>query len=389
MKRVLVVDDSRVSREHIAHILSADPALSIAGLAADGAAALEAASSGRIDIIVMDVEMPIMDGFEATKRIMADFPLPIVMISAGWNAGEVGKTFRALEVGALAILEKPPGPAHQDYARIAEEIRRTVKAMANVRVSRRSIHSSQRSGILDADTRKRSQEACPDYEAFPGLVRAGGAGGFAGTGSEKAEASSRAQSSPPGCAPPGHRLVVIGASTGGPAVLCEILSGLPKPYPFPIVIVQHISAGFIQGLADWLGSVTGFTLKLATDREEPLPNFVYLAPDGAHLGISPDRRMRLFDEPPIAGLKPAVNRLFSCTAEHLGKDAIGVLLTGMGQDGATGLAEMRLKGSVTVAQDRETSIVYGMPGEAVRRGAAQHVLSPAGIIDLLTRAART
>lgn len=366
MTRILIVDDSRVSRDHLVHILSADPEISISGIVADGSAAIEFLARTRVDVVLMDVEMPILDGFRTTERIMAERPLPIVMISAGWNAGEVEKTFRALEVGALAILEKPAGPASPDYERVIEEMRRTVKAMATIRVGRRV---SLRPRPARSEN---SASGCKESETPP-----------------MGRPSSPYSLSHDICAEAAARMVFIGASTGGPAVLSEILGSLTPGYPWPILIVQHIATGFIQGLADWLGSATGIKVVIATDKENPCAGNAYLAPDGLHMIIGSDKRIRLVADVPDAGLRPSVAHLFGSAAEALGPDAIGILLTGMGQDGAIELAAMRRKGAVTIAQDKASSIVFGMPGEAVRIGAATHVLSPKEIAEYLVRIARS
>jgi two-component system chemotaxis response regulator CheB len=175
----------------------------------------------------------------------------------------------------------------------------------------------------------------------------------------------------------------MGASTGGPAAITEILARLAKPYPLPILIVQHIATGFLSGMAGWLGEAVGMTVLIASDGEFPKPGQVYLAPDSLHMTLGKDGRIHLVDDLPDAGLRPSVARLFASTAEAFGSRSIGVLLSGMGQDGAEGLGFMRARGAETIAQDEESSVVFGMPGEAVRRKAACHVLPPQAIADLL------
>lgn len=341
MIRVLIVDDSLVARKHIEFLLSGDPGISIAGTAGSGAEALDFLARNRVDLVTMDVEMPGMNGFDATARIMETTPLPIVIITSGWTAAEIEKTFRALQVGALAILMKPPGPGSPDYPDARAELLKTVKSMAGVRVSRR-----------------------------PGRPEAPGTRGGA-------------PAPPIPIARANIRMVAIGASTGGPAALCELLQGLPRPLPVPVLVVQHITAGFIGGFATWLSHATGFEVTIPAGGELPLPGVVYLAPDGRHMLVDSSGGIALSDGPPEHGMRPSVSRLFASVAERIGPAAIGILLTGMGQDGAEELAAMRARGAVTVAQDRASSVVFGMPGEAVRRNAAMHVLNPQEIAVLV------
>ena len=195
-----------------------------------------------------------------------------------------------------------------------------------------------------------------------------------------------ARSAEPAVPPPasiGIRLVVIGASTGGPPVLHTVLAGLSKPFPVPIVIVQHISSGFVQGLVDWLNTTTGMPVRLARHGEVVQPGTAYVAPDGGQLRVEGDGRVVCGPEPAEHGLRPSVSFLFRSVAKNYGAQAVGVLLTGMGRDGAEELKLMRDRGAVTIAQDEESSIIHGMPGEAIRLGAAVHVGNPERIAALL------
>jgi two-component system chemotaxis response regulator CheB len=190
----------------------------------------------------------------------------------------------------------------------------------------------------------------------------------------------------PATAAPGAeiRAIAIGASTGGPPVLQRILSGLPRDLPVPLLIVQHIAAGFVRGFAEWLSGASSFPVHIASPGEVPLPGHGYTPPDGLHLGLDSGARIVLSDLPPENGLRPAVAHLFRSVAQVLGPGAAGVLLTGMGKDGAKELKMMRDRGAITIAQDEASSVVYGMPGEAIELGAAAYVLPPEGIAALLT-----
>jgi len=183
---------------------------------------------------------------------------------------------------------------------------------------------------------------------------------------------------------PDLKVVAIGASTGGPPAIETILSGLPKDFPVPLLIVQHIAAGFVQGFADWLANSTGLPVKIAAQGEQLLPGRAYIAPDDLQMGVENGGRIILSSSGPENGLRPSVSWMFRSVGEVFGKNAIGVLLTGMGKDGAQELKRMKEKGAVTIVQDKESSIVYGMPGEAVAIDAAAYVLSPVRIAEFLS-----
>ena len=332
--RVLVVEDSPVMRELLVHLLRADPEIEVTGFANDGEEALEAVKEKKPDVVTMDFHMPKVNGLDATRRIMETHPTPIVIVSGSSAREEVTSAFRLLEAGALEVVEKPRGPGHPDHEAAARELVQTVKTMAEVKVVRRWA----------------KREAAP-AAAAPRSVRI--------------EAAA-----------PKASLVAIGASTGGPIVLKTILAGLPRNFAVPVLIVQHIASGFTTGFVEWLGSASGFAVHVATDGEHPLPGHAYVAPDGCHMTLRHDGAIALNRDAPENGHRPSVSRLFRSVAAVLGRNAIGVLLTGMGKDGAEELKLLRDKGAVTIAQDRDTSVVHGMPGEAIHLEAASYVLSP-------------
>ena len=330
MIEVLVVEDSPVVRDFLTYVLDEDPGLRVIGAVANGREAVELVPQQRPDVVVMDVHMPVMDGFAATQTIMETHPVPIVIVSASWDPEEVQKTFRALEVGALTAMEKPRSIEHPEGDRTLREFVQTVKLMADVKVVRRRVRPPK------------EEQARP----APQLVRT---------------------ESP-------IDVVAVGASTGGPQALKAVLCRLSADFPSPVLIVQHIARGFLDGLAEWLGRASGLDVRIAGPGDRLRPGQVYLAPDDFHLGVTRDGRTALSRSEPEHHLRPAVSYLFQSVAEVFGGRAVGVLLTGMGKDGAQALKLMRDRGAVTIAQDRESSVVHGMPGEAIRLGAAQYAL---------------
>jgi two-component system, chemotaxis family, protein-glutamate methylesterase/glutaminase len=344
MIRVLVVEDSAVARELLNHILSSDPEIEVIGNCTDGLQAVEFIARDRPDVVTMDVMMPKMDGYEATRKIMETTPVPIVIVSASVLPEEVDKTWRAVEAGAVAQIMKPGFFDMGNPGDSTNKLLQTVKIMSQVKVVRRWSRPN------------RDQKAVSEPLKKPVSV-----------------------------SPRDIEVVAIGASTGGPPVLQKIFSGLPNGFGASVLLVQHIAPGFASGFVDWLNRTSSLKLHLAVHGEVALPGNVYVAPDGHHMGIERSRKIVLSTHEPENGLRPAVSYLFRTVAESFGSKAVGVLLTGMGRDGAGELKLMRDAGAVTVAQDQETCIVFGMPGEAVKLGAAQHVLPPDRITEMLRK----
>lgn len=340
--KVLVADDSQVARMLLVHLLESDPQIRVVGTVADGQSALDFVNENKPDVVLMDIHMPRMDGFEATRRIMETQPVPIIICSATTNPREVAITFRLMEAGAVACVEKPVAREHANFEQLVADLLQAVKLMSEVKVVRRW----PRSRLTPA--------AAP--VAHPAELK-----------SASAEI----------------RVIGIGASTGGPPLLQAILASLPKDFSVPILIVQHIAHGFLPGLAEWLNQTTGLQVHVAAYGACPLPGHVYLAPDDFHLGIGTGGRILLTKEKPENGLRPAVSYLFRSLAEVYGPNALGVLLSGMGRDGAAELKLMKDSGAITIAQDQESSIVHGMPGVAIELGGATYVLAADKISDAL------
>lgn len=343
MIRVLIVEDMQVEQELLSYILCSDPQITVVGTANDGEEALCCMERLKPDVVTMDIHMPKLNGFDTTRRIMESSPLPIIIVSGSYNANDAHKSFHAIEAGALAIVRKPQGVGHPDHRNDAAELIKTVKMMSEVKVVRRW-------------PRPRKEADVPS----PCMVAARDV-------------------------PDRIRIVAIGASTGGPAIIQEIFSALPKDLSVPILVVQHMALGFMENFVKWIGASTGFPSHIAINGEYPAPGHAYFAPDGLHMLAGRNDRIVLSTEAPENGLRPSVARLFRSVAETFGSGSAGVLLTGMGRDGADDLKLLRSKGAVTVAQDEESSIIFGMPGEAVRIGAASFILPPEKIAALIAR----
>ena len=339
---VLIVDDSAAVRLHLWSILESDPKIRIMGAVGNGEEAVRFVEDKRPDVITMDIDMPKMNGLEAIRRIMETQPIPIVVVSASFDKNDVEKTFLAMDAGAIAIANKPLGVGHPDSERAARELVQTVKAMSEVKLVKR--WSKAR---VSGTTHKIRPEA-------PLIQTSGKA-----------------------------KLIVIGASTGGPPVIGTILSGLANGLHVPLLVVQHIAKGFLEGMVEWLNHTTGIPVHIAMHKERLMPGHVYFAPDDRHMGVNSSGRIELSKESSEHGVRPSVSYLFRSAMNAFDGDTVGVLLTGMGKDGAEELRQMKESGAITIAQDEESSVVFGMPGEAVRLGAATHILPPEKIADLI------
>ncbi len=358
MIRVLVVEDSPVVREFLVHILDSAPGVRVIGTAADGEEALEFVDRERPDVIAMDINMPRMNGIEATRRIMETRPVPIVIVSGIWNPREVETTFRAMEAGALAVVQKPQGIGHPDHEATVRELLQKVKLMSEIKLVRR-------------------------WPRYPGGGRRWTTDGPVYHKGQCGELSSEVRRAMPGADIPGIKVVAIGASTGGPPVLYGILTALPEDFPVPLAIVQHIAPGFTRGMVDWISGASRLRIKIASDGEDLLPGHAYFAPERRHMGVGSDNTVLLSGEGEENNACPSVSHLFRAVADVYGCEGVGILLTGMGSDGARELKLMKDLGAVTIIQDRESSAVYGMPGVAEEIGAASYVLPPGKIADAL------
>ncbi|MCL4205039.1 MAG: chemotaxis-specific protein-glutamate methyltransferase CheB [Pirellulaceae bacterium] len=348
--RVLVVEDSPVVQAVLVKLLTDDPHFEVVGTANNGLEAVAFVARAKPDVVLMDVHMPKLDGIEATRQIMEQHPVPIVITSATIQAHEVPLAFRAMQAGALAFVDKSAQVGTPQFAEQSHQLKEMLRLMSEVKVVRRRNRGTPSGSAVDPS---------------------------AGSAGERAAVVPPAPSR-------SFKLVAIGASTGGPPVLQIILSQLPSGFALPLLIVQHITPGFVSGLADWLAQTSRVPTHLAVHGAVPLAGHAYLAPDDCHLGLDASGRISLSKAERENGLRPAVSHLFRSVADTVGAQAIGVLLTGMGKDGAAELKLLKLRGAVTIAQDRASCVVNGMPGEAVLLGAADYILPPAQIPLFLT-----
>lgn len=325
MIKLLIAEDSPVVRELLVNIFQKDPEISIVGVAKDGLEAVSMAGSLHPDVITMDIQMPKMNGVEATRLIMEECPTRIIVVSASVDKDVSRPAFEAMKAGALAVVDKPRGFNHKDFNEIRDSLIKTVKIMSNVKVI----------------TRWRSKTR--------------------GAAGSKQKATTK--------------IIAIGASTGGPAALSLILKGLPADLSIPVLIVQHMTPGFGPAFASWLHGESPIPVKTAEIGEKLEAGQVFVAPDNFHLGLTRAGQVALTTEKlSYNSHRPSINYMFDTVAKNFGNKALGVLLTGMGEDGALGLREIKLAGGKTIAQDEQSCIVFGMPKSAIALGAVDQIV---------------
>lgn len=353
---VLVVDDSPICRQLIADALSRDPDLEVVGMCADGKEAIERASALKPHVITMDVEMPVMDGLTAVENIMADNPTPILVLTADPRNQAPELTCKALELGALALQVKPSLSAGPEAWNLARE----VKLLSSVRVIRHlrgMVRRPPRTASTTGMQALGGAPAMPDLSSFTAL------------------------SAPVG-------LVAIGASTGGPQVIHKLFSELPGDFPAPIVVVQHINAAFAESLAGWLAASSRLKVKLASDGDPLVPGEVLIAPPGKHLIVPARGRVSLRAGEPKDGHLPSASLLLESAAKAYGRRTAGLILTGMGSDGADGMAAIKAVGGKTLAQNEESCVVFGMPAAALAKKAVDQLVHADDLALALIRLAR-
>lgn len=336
--RVMLVDDSPLALAVLERILVASPDIKVVGTCRNGQEALDRIDSLNPDVVCTDFQMPIVNGLELTREIMARSPRPVLVVSAMVGNRSSSTVFSLMEAGALDVLLKPELDPNMK-ASGSSELASKIRILAGVKVFRR--HGAGKDRAL-------LSEKPPLAPRTPETVAA-----------PKPTA--------------GYKIVAIGASTGGPQAFQRILSALPSNFPLPIVCVQHIAQGFLGGLVEWLKMSSSLPVEIARPGFTANPGTVYFAGEEGHLQIGPKGFVRSW-EAPEAGHRPSVTVMMNSVAKNYGTHAIGVLLTGMGSDGAAGLQAIRSAGGLTVAQDEESCVVYGMPKAAVALGPVHHIL---------------
>lgn len=338
MIRILIADDSELTRVVLRDLLSQDTGVEIVGEVSDGRAAVEQTARLKPDLVIMDVMMPIMGGLEAVTEIMAATPTPILMLSANTDPQDSRSAFAAIKLGALDVMAKPSGVVTEAFSQIASQLIARVKILSRIKVLHH--YRTQRPLI---------EKATVSLPAGP------------------------------------RRILAIGASTGGPKAVLQLLQDLPRDLAAAVLIVQHIADGFAPGFADWLNRESTLTVRLAEAGSKLQAGTVLIAPNRAHLTVR-SNRIVLEESPPLHNCRPAVDAMFhSLAGQQLAAETVAVLLTGMGIDGAAGLGALKEQGAYTIAQNEASSAIFGMPKAAIERGAATQVLPLENIAEVVCR----
>lgn len=332
--RVLIIDDSPLIRTILMQMLSDLADIQVVGEASNGQEAIRMTLRLRPNVITMDIRMPVLDGLEATRKIMSTCPTPIIVVASSEHTIDTNPAFNAIQAGALTVIEKPRGLKAQDYEGVQEELISTIRSMAMVQVVTHHQATTHTRGI-GAHTALLNSLINRPIQA-----------------------------------------IAIGSSTGGPPVLEKIFSNLPEDFSIPILVVQHIMPAFLPGLIEWLRTSSSLPIRIAANRDRIIPGTVFFAPGEGHLLASPGNIACVDTSKAVDGHRPSATRLFQSVAKIFGADAVGVILSGMGEDGADGLTQMSQKGAHIIAQDQASSIVFGMPKIAIERGIVDEVLPP-------------
>lgn len=343
--KVLIVDDSELAREIIKNILEKDPAIRVVGIAENGLQAIEYAQRLKPDVITMDINMPVMDGLKATEQIMAYCPTPILVLSSVLEKEGAYTTFNALAAGAVDAMEKPSLVENTPWDEMANVLVKKVKLISKAQVI------THIKGKMQEIFRHKEQIL---HQAFHK-----------------------------------YEIIAIGASTGGPSIVMQILKNISPGCNASIVIVQHMATGFTESFVEWLGNNCKLPIKLAREGEKIERGHVFVAPDGCHTIVREKKTFGLIQGETVNGVKPSVDILFNSLAEVYGDSTIAVLLTGMGADGAKGLKHIKDRGGFTIAQSEESCTVFGMPKVAIEMGAVNKVLSIEDIIYTLNTMNKT
>lgn len=342
--RVLIVDDSPLITSLFKAMLDGLPDIQVVGEATNGQDAIRLALRLRPHIITMDIRMPKMDGLEAIRQIMRIEPMPIVVVSSSVYASDYNIAFNAIEAGALTVIEKPRGLNEKDYDFAREQLITAIRTLSSVNLIPRRHKNVEHAALIGPKT-----AMLHSY-----VLRA-------------------------------VQVIAIASSTGGPPVLAQILSRLPADFSIPILIVQHNLPAFMPAMVDWLSTRTKIPLALVKEGMRLENGHVYVAPGEAHTTVTADRTLHLDQSPPVKGYRPSATRLFQSVAAAFDQNSIGIVLTGMGDDGADGLTDMAATGAYIMVQDEISSVVFGMPRAAIERHLADEILSPEEMATRLTK----
>jgi len=345
MIRVVLADDSSLARGLLRSFLEAEEGIEVVGEARHGREAVDLVKELKPDLITLDLEMPVMSGLEAIEEIMASHALPILVVS---SVADAQNAYEAVRRGALDVVSKP-----EYNSREAAEFVAKVRLLAGVRV------------ITHIRPRQAAPAVTPSRVESPALTVA--VAGDLGVNPS--------------------RIFAIASSTGGPQALAQILPRLPANFPCPVLVAQHISDGFAAGMAEWLGSLCKLPVRLAAEGDPILPGVISISPSERSLAVTPSRRMSLQEYGPLEVYHPSCNTLLNSVAEVYGRQAVGIILTGMGSDGAQGQGRILAAGGITLGQDEASSVIYGMNRVAIEAGSVQKVLSLDGFADEMLRLA--
>jgi two-component system chemotaxis response regulator CheB len=377
--RVFLVDDSPVALTLLKRMLATSSDIEVVGTARNGKEALSMFADTRPKVICTDYHMPTMDGLELIREVMVSYPRPILVISSAVDRTDPGKTYALLQAGAVDVFPKPT--VSDPFEETARQLVQKIRILAGVFVITRRPQEPGPIKVRPPEPQSSLTQKMPGQEKAAPLERAKTVQDWLPALPPVRTPSSGLPNKPKVPV----RMVVIGSSTGGPQVLQAILSKLPTTIPCPVLCVQHISKGFLTGLVDWLHSQCRLQVKIGVEGETALPGIVYFPPEGMHLEVDSRGRLTTSQAPPVDGHRPSVTVTFQSVARHYGNSGVAVLLTGMGSDGASGMQSVFQAGGLTIAQDESSSVVFGMPKQAIELGAAQYALPPDEISQALLR----
>ncbi len=353
MVKVLIVEDSRTKSQYLEYIFSRDNDIEVIGCVTNGKLAIEFIERNKPDIITMDIEMPVMDGIETTKYIMSTNPIPIIIVTSRKECYNISTTMDALAFGAISVVDQPYGFKHPNQDSNANKLISLVKALSKVKVVKRRPSTMLGVSSQYYNTTTLSELKMKEIPPVKKFLN--------------------------------KKLIAIGVSSGGPQVLTKIFSGITKKFPYPILIVQHITEGFLPNMVNWLNSIVNIDVVVGSDNDYLEAGKVYFAPDNYQMGVKFDK-IKLVKCGNKDRICPSVDYLFMNLASggYAKEEVISIILTGMGSDGAIGVKALKDNGAITIAQDKESSLVFGMPSEAIKMGGVEYILNIEQITNLLT-----